>query len=259
MRNHVNPIILLGLAIVSSGCDDGPTPIAAEAEVPSLLGLGDDWTPIEDGVWERYLDDGTTQHLGLGAGGKRAALAALAEVGERLNASQAADPTPEHADQIREHAARVAEVAAEPVEDIDGLLVRLRGCVLSTSVSVFAGSANPGAKATASAGYFNNCDGVTATVRTYALASVGYNQTTHSCGPKTGLSVSCSSSTSLYGTSNCYSHAEASISRGSVFVWQDSWSCGSGSGYPSSTSVGTSSGGGSSGGSGGGSGGTQPN
>lgn len=217
-------------SLAAGGCDPEAASEASEdADVPALLGLGDDWTPAGDGTWERALADGTIQHLGLGAAGKREAVAALVEVGARLADVQQADPTPEHEAQLAEHAEHLAAIEAETISDED-LLVRLRGCVLSTNITAHAGPAASGTTANASAGYFNNCDGIAATVRTYAIAKAGYVQSTQTCEGKTGTSVSCTASVTTPGTSNCFSHSDASISRGALYVWQDNWSCGGGGG-----------------------------
>lgn len=212
---------LLGLTLVGA-CDDVPIdPATGDDPVatPESLGLGDDWTELEPGLWARTDGDGEQNFLGLGEVGRLHVLAGLEIVEDDL---------------LRDLAARDSDETQARLAELDQLIGDLRTssppllpdevelrCSPTIKVSVDAYPVACGVAAKASDSY-SHCS-YSGTVWSYAQASCGYNTVTHQCGPKSGQSVACNSQISITGPSACKSKAFAQIVAPGVdiYVWDE--------------------------------------
>lgn len=238
----INPIRLaLALSLVVAACgDDGaeqrqPLPEATDVtDTPAELGLGDDWYPIDDGLWTRVDDQGDQEFLGLGAAGKRHALTSLAEVEEQL-ARAAADGTDESRQQLTEIRDFIAEYRDQPV--VDPSEDPTPRCTLTLTHTVSAYPIACGVAASASVYYSHPCS-TAQEVKTYTKATCGYMTATHQCGPQSGNPVSCSSYSEQKGSAPCDSYALAQSKHYSTWkVNTTRGACSSGSGSTSNSSA----------------------
>lgn len=202
-------------ALALSACDDnsdGGSTLEVHPALltPAELGLGDDWTEQEPGLWSRLNADGQEQFVGVGEPGKLHGLASLREVEERLALRAEADPSDEARAQLDEIRGLIGEIESfavkTPTED-----PALR-CTLSLNHLAIANPASCGVQANASATYSYPCSTATENVFTYTEATCGVLTTTHSCGWKTGNPVGCGSHSSITGVAPCSSYAYSASS-----------------------------------------------
>jgi hypothetical protein len=212
---------LTSLALLAPACDPELTSESAPVEAndedlvtPASLGLGDNWEEEAPGLWTHEDANGNLQTLGIGEAGQDHAIASL----------EAAE-----ADLLAVLEARENEETRAQLEQLDALITELRSSEMPTSEApdfrcnpaiVTTADAAPSpcgvtAKATAS---YSHCS-KTGTVWTYAQVACGYDSKTHSCGPKSGTSVSCTSQVSIIGPVPCRSYAYAKISAPNVYVY----------------------------------------
>lgn len=202
----------LTLTLAVGGCGDD---LAREArssapeaiDTPAELGFGDDWYPVEDGLWTRLDESGEQEFLGLGAAGKAHALAGLEAVEAQLAVQAAEDDTEEARRQLAEIQDFIAEYRTAPVAEPSEDAAPRCSLVLKHTVSAY--PIPCGVAASASVEYSHPCSSVQETVKTYTKATCGYSTTTHQCGPKTGNPVSCSSYSQITGPAPCDSYALA--------------------------------------------------
>lgn len=231
MRTHfILPLVAAVTATVMPACGDEPfhetsDEVAENLITPAELGLGDDWTELEPGLWSRGGADGGPEFIGIGEPGRLHALARLERVEEELL-------------QLLAHEER--EDTRAELEELDELITDLRTsepppqgpeveprCNPSISAGADAYTIPCGVAAKASASW-SHCS-YSGTVRSYAQAGCGYELVTHQCGPKSGKSVSCSSQTSITGPAPCRSFAWAEIAAPYtyVYVWDENTTRGS--------------------------------
>lgn len=231
IRTFINTLALAS-AVLLPACGEAlqPPDAAEETEAsvtPAELGLGDDWHPVEPGLWTRNDREGEPQFVGIGDAGRLHAIASLEVVEEELRGAAEASESDEARAQLAEldeliTELRMSEIAA-PADP------QLR-CTPSVSASVDAAPSPCGVTAKATASY-SQCS-IFGTVKTYALAACGFETKTHQCGPKYGNPVSCSSQVSIVGPSPCksYTYAQISAPAASVYIWDENFQRGSCSG-----------------------------
>lgn len=220
-RSLFTTTLCCALALGLAACDDDevvdvPTQEASEAAItPAGLGMGDDWIEVEPGLWTRADVEGNQQFVGLGELGRLHAITSLEEVGAELEQLLAVEEREEVRRQLEELDAYITELrVSEPPPPAE---VSPR-CApsLSTSVDAYPSSCGVSAKASASYSHCSNWG----TVRTFAQATCGYETKSHTCGPKNGSPVSCSSNVSIVGQGPCKSYASAQINAPSVYIFQ---------------------------------------
>lgn len=206
MKTRTSSVIFSALVAVLA-CDVETAPDAG-ANIPELLGLGDDWYPLSEGVWAHDEEDGTVRHLGIGEAGRRHTLAAMEDVGALLQDTYESDPSPENREALRTFQLELDRLQRRDVADIDELLVNFRSCIKSATGSAQVVAVQGGIKATASANFRNTCDSQTKSASSYAYTQANYQGKSHWCNPPAGLNVACSSTVTSYGSSDCYGWAE---------------------------------------------------
>lgn len=236
-KNMSNIISSCALAVVLAGCDEGPpdegsTAAVYEVEVtPAELGLGDDWTMVDAGLWTRIDESGEEVFLGLGAAGNRHALASLEAVERELVLSAQTEDSELAQTQLAEIQGFIAEVRHAPMVDpSESPMLR---CSIALNLAASAYPSTCGVAASSSAYFSNPCSTTVETVKTYAKATCGYSTTTHQCGPLTKNPASCYSSTSIVGAAPCDSYA---LAQGTYYsTWSSNVQRGACSNGPSAT------------------------
>lgn len=221
--------LTLSALVAAPACDVESAPEPA-ANIPELLGLGDDWYPIAEGVWARDEADGTVRHLGVGEAGRRHTVAAMEEVGALIRDTYESDPSP--ANEAALHAfQREFDRLQRPGDDsVEDLLVNLRSCIKSATASADVTPVTAGIKASSSSNFRNTCDSEKKYVSSYAYTQANYQSKTDSCYPPSGVNVTCSSSVTSYGGTNCYGYAEASA--GGFYASKSGTTCGANPSLP---------------------------
>ncbi len=173
---------------------------------PAELGLGGDWLALEDGLWTRADENGEQEFLGIGEPGTQHAIASLEQVEEELAQALADTQREDTREQLAEIRGVIADLRASPMTlALDSPIPR---CTITITGSAFAQPISCGAGANSSALYSNGCDASAVnTIRTYASATCNGETKTHSCGPRTGNSVNCTSGTSIIGPGPCSSYS----------------------------------------------------
>ena len=208
-------------SMMTVACSESADPevVANSTEItfsPAELGLGDDWSELEPGLWSRIDDDGDEQFLGIGEAGKVHALASLEGLAEDLMLlaeSEESEKTLEQLAELQEFIIAYRDTPVEaPSSDVSPR------CSIHFKAFVDAYPIACGAAAKATVDYSNFCSSATESVRTFTSATCGYNTTTHSCGPKVGTQISCSSYSSLTsGSGSCQSYAHVQTKYYSVW------------------------------------------
>lgn len=216
-------ILTLSALVAAPACDVESAPEPA-ANIPELLGLGDDWYPVAEDVWARDEADGTVRHLGIGEAGRRHTVAAMEEVGALIRDTYESDPSPENEAALRAFQRELDRLQRPGDESIDELLVNLRSCVKSTTVNLDVTPVQGGIKAAAGANFRNTCDAEKRFVSTYAYTQANHQSKTDQCYPPSGLNVTCSSTVTSYGSTNCYGYAEAVV--GGIYTYKVGYTCG---------------------------------
>lgn len=219
MHKHIRNFFALSFlcaaasALTLSACDapeSGATPESQPTlRTPAELGLGDGWVEQDQGLWSRIGADGVEEFVGVGAPGKLHGLASLYAAEEHLAIAAEAEGSETSQAQLAEIRAIIVDMEnAEIVAPSDEASFR---CQAQLTHTALAGPASCNAvQANAGVTYNNACNATTETIQTYTYATCGVITTTHSCGPKTGLSVGCGSySTLSSATSTCQSYAYA--------------------------------------------------
>ena len=225
IRNIITPFTLtltltLASALALPACDDAPAldqPAAEASEsviTPAELGMGPGWSEVEPGIWTRVDAEGEAHSVGIGEAGRLHAIASLEDVEADLEALLAVEEREETRLQLEELDAYITELRASEAPMPPEASFR---CSPTLSASVDAYPSACGLSATASASY-SHCSNW-GTVRTYAQASCGYESKSHTCGPKTGSPVSCSSMVSIVGAGPCKSYASAQINAAGVYIF----------------------------------------
>lgn len=222
--------VLACTACVESDADDVRADASDESAVtPAALGLGDGWIAVEPGLWTRSDADGAQQFLGVGETGKAHALASLEEAEAQVERSLSVADSEETRAQLDELRGFIAGLDVSEVTDaFDATTLR---CTLTETGAANAGPLACGVSASASAFWSHTCSATQVQVKTFALASCGYQTKTHQCGPKGGNPVSCSSSTSITGAGPCKSSSYAILP--SAYLWKENTvrgACGGGGG-----------------------------
>lgn len=219
MHKHIRNVFALSFlcvaasALTLSACDapeGGATPESQSTlRTPAELGLGDGWVEQDQGLWSRIGADGVEEFVGVGAPGKLHGLASLYAAEEHLAIAAEAEGSETSQAQLAELRAVIVDMEnAEIVAPSDETSFR---CQAQLTHTALAGPSSCNAvQANAGVTYNNACNATTETIQTYTYATCGVITTTHSCGPKTGLSVGCGSySTLSSATSSCQSYAYA--------------------------------------------------
>lgn len=223
IRNVITPFTLtltLASALALPACDDDqsfnqPAAEASESVItPAELGMGGGWREVEPGIWTHIDAEGEEHSVGIGEAGRLHAIASLEEVEDDLKAILEVEEREETRLQLEELDAYITELRASEAPMLPEVSVR---CSPTMSASVNAYPSSCGVSAEASSSY-SNCSGW-GTVRAYALATCGYESKSHTCGPKTGSPVSCSSMVSIVGPGPCKSYASAQINAAGVYVF----------------------------------------
>jgi hypothetical protein len=221
IRNIIHPLTLTLTisALALSACEDDQIFNQSAAELsesvitPAELGMGDDWTEVEPGIWTRVDTDGEEHSLGIGEAGRLHSIASLESVEADLKAMLAIEDREETRLEIEEIDALITDLRVSEASTTPEGSFR---CSPSLSASAEAKPSQCGATAKAFA-YYSGCNW--GTVRTYAQAACGYESKSHSCGPKTGNPVSCSSMVSITGPNPCSSYGWAQINAPGVYVF----------------------------------------
>ena len=185
---------------------------------PAELGLGNDWTEKEAGLWTHPGAGGELEFVGIGEDGQLHALAALEAAEADLKQILVAEDRDETRTQLEELDVIITELRTSEASATTEPALR---CVPSVSASADAYPSTCGVSAKASASY-SHCV-TSGRVLTYAQVTCGYEAKTHQCGYKYGASASCTASTSIVGASPCksFSYAEISAPNVYVYVWDD--------------------------------------
>ena len=211
-------------ALLSTACNPDlesadVTPDANDEAVvtPAELGLGNDWIPLEEGLWTRFDDAGEQEFVGIGEVGTLHAIASLEQVEEEFARALEVNQSEETREQLIEVRSIIAGLQASPLAlDTEAVTPR---CTILVSGSVFAGPIACGVNASASATYHNTCDAsAIKTIQTFASATCNAETKTHSCGPRTGSFVSCNSAVSITGPAQCNSYSSAQIP--GAYLWK---------------------------------------
>lgn len=241
-RSLFTTTLCCALAVGLPACDeetaDAPVQEANEVAItPAGLGMGDDWIEVESGLWTRADAEGNQQFVGLGELGRLHAIASLEAVGAEIEQLLAIEEREEVRRQLEELDAYITElrVSEPPPPEVSPRCAPS----LSSSVDAYPSSCGVSAKSSASYSHCSNWGAV----RTFARATCGYETKSHTCGPKTGSPVSCSSNVSIVGQGPCKSYASAEINAPGVYVFQydenfQRGACGSDQGGTSGTSGG---------------------
>jgi hypothetical protein len=235
MHNTIRTFIstlALASAVLLPACGEAlqPPDAAEETEptvTPAELGLGNDWRPVEPGLWARNDREGDPQFVGIGDAGRLHAIASLEVAEEELQSAAEASESEEARAQLAEldeliTELRMSEIAAPADPELR--------CTPTVSASVDASPSSCGVTAKATASY-SQCSSL-GTVKTYAQATCGVETKTHVCGPKQANPSFCNSQVSIVGPSPCKSFAYTHISAPSVYVyiWDENLQRGSCSG-----------------------------
>lgn len=228
---------LFGAAL--GGCDEDAAEYNAQSEVdeaqltPAEMGFGDDWFPVEPGLWSRANEHGEQEFMGIGEAGKLHAIASLESAQDDLKAALAAEDREDTRFNLAELDALIDElrISSEPLAP-EGVEPRC-SATISLGADAYPISCGVGAKAWAS---FSHCSYV-GKVQTYTQSTCGYETKIHQCGPKSGTSVSCNSQITITGPSPCKSLAWAEVygPTGRVYVWDENTQRGSCSPPPPTT------------------------
>ncbi len=215
MQNTIKNLttILVSWTFLCGACDQETAPdVAPDAEsvTPAQFGLGDDWVPLEEGLWTRFDAAGEQEFAALGEAGKLHAIASLEqiemEIARALKGSEEREPLVA----IRELISSLQTV--QRTEEEDATTLRCSSIAIG---SAFAQPIPCAVSASASAKYSNNC-GSTGTISTYAGAICDNELVVDDSCNRTGKSVSCSSSASLSGI-QCTSYAYMTIPGASLW------------------------------------------
>lgn len=221
---------LAACALLGAACNPdlesaGIMPEANDEAVvtPAELGLGDDWVALEEGLWTRFDDAGEQEFAGIGEVGTLHAIASLEQVEDEFARALEVNQSEETREQLMEVRSIIADLHASPLAlDTEAVTPR---CTVKVSGSAFAGPIECGVNASASATYQNTCEpNVLNTVKTFASATCNAETKTHSCGPRTGSAVSCSSAVSITGPAQCNSYASAQIP--GAYLWKQNFTRG---------------------------------
>lgn len=223
--NFLATCVLLGAACNPDLDSAGVTPEANDEAVvtPAELGLGEGWVALEEGLWTRFDDAGEQEFVGIGEAGTLHAIASLEQVEDEFVRALEVNQSEETREQLIEVRSIIADLHASPLAlDTEAVTPR---CTVLVSGSAFAGPIACGVSASASATYQNTCDiNAIKTVATFASATCNAETKTHSCGPRTGNSASCSSSASITGPAPCNSYASAQIP--GAYLWKQNYTRG---------------------------------
>ncbi|WAS93520.1 hypothetical protein [Nannocystis punicea] len=201
-------------ALALTACDapdDGASPESQQTlRTPAELGLGDGWVEQEEGLWSRTGADGQEEFVGVGEPGKLHGLASLHAAEEHLALAAEAEGTEEAKARLTEIRALIVDIENAEIVAPSADEPSFRCEAQLTHFALASGAACNSVKADASVIYNNACNSITETIYTYTYATCGVVTTTHSCGPKTGISVGCGSHSYLTSaTSACESYAYA--------------------------------------------------
>lgn len=215
---------------------DEPAPQASDAVItPASLGMGDNWQELEPGLWTRGDAEGEQQFAGIGEAGRLHAIASLEQVEEGLQEILASEERVETRQQLEDLNVYITELRTSEAPMAAEVSPR---CTPTLSATVDASPSTCGVSANAKASY-SHCSN-SGTVRSYASATCGYEAKSHSCGPKPGSPVSCSSTASIIGPGPCKSYASAQINAPGVYVyvWDENLTRGACSGPGGTASMG---------------------
>lgn len=206
-------LLPLAAIVALSACDGDYAPAehpltvgAPEEFTPVELGLGDDWTRVESGLWSRIGAEGDEQFLGIGAAGNRHVRASLEAVEAQLASDADLADSEESRAQLAEIRGFMASLDDSPLIDPTPLAPR---CAVVMNMGTWAAPIACGAQGSASVYYSNGCSSVAETIKTYTKATCGYTTATNQCGPQTGNPVTCFSYAPMTGTGPCDSYALA--------------------------------------------------
>lgn len=219
MHKHIRNFFALSFlcaaasALTLSACDapgdDGATPESQPTLLtPAELGLGDGWLERDRGLWSRIGADGQEEFVGVGEPGKLHGLASLYAAEEHLAIAAEVPGSETSPGQLAEIRALIVEIENKEIAAPSAESFR---CQAQLTHTALAGPSTCNAvQANAGVTYNNACNAITETINTYTYATCGVITTTHSCGPKTGLSVGCGSTSTLSSaSSSCQSYAYA--------------------------------------------------
>lgn len=200
------------------GCDEPIAVVGNESTItPVELGLGDDWTEVEAGLWAHDVA-GERMFVGIGEAGQQHALAGLERAEEDLQRALVADEREETRAQLEQLDAIITDLRATDTTPNGDPTLR---CTPTVGASADAYPSLCGVSAKASASY-SHCAS-SGSVRSYAQVTCGYETKTHQCGYKSGTTVSCAATASIVGASPCksYSYAQISAPNVHVYVWDE--------------------------------------
>lgn len=261
-RSRLSLLTLLALVLAAA------LPAAAQGSAPDLAILAQQYQQVFAGVWQRSGLDGQVEHLALGPEGLAWALTRLHEQSNRELELYLQKPTAERWERIGDLAKTMEEIRADITnarsiglrEALRSLADRAAACHYTIDLSADAHPLNPGAGASASASWWNDCNQV-GCVYCYTSASVNSTSDNESQGGCHAVSVgrSCSAAVSGSGTCSSYAYAYVYVSGLSIFndVSDSNSSCGTtplsaslscnqyppGGGYPQVDCTGSASGG----------------
>ena len=243
MENIINRINVLFagcvLAALTLGACDEEAGEGAQANqveeagviTPSALGLGDDWIPLEQGLWTRANERGEQEFAGIGEAGKLHAIASLEDAEADLRRSITGDASEEVEAQLAELDRIITDLRSsqEPIS-VDEIELRCSSAIVALA-DAYPIACGVGAKASAS---YSGC-WYSGKVETYAQVACGYESKTAKCGPKSGNPVSCSSATTITGPVSCSSYAYAKVNAPNANVRDHNYTRGSCQSPPTTT------------------------
>lgn len=227
----------VALALVAVALVVAPSVAAVEAgrvELPLEL----QFREVSPSVWQRTLGNGRVEHLAVGPEGLAWALTRLHEQSTRELEAYLRQPTDERWARIEGLAATMEAMRADIADarprslgdTLRAIQERASSCDYDADVDADAFPLNPGAGATSSASWWNNC-GYLGQVYCSASASVDSIDDYESKGGSSTSSISKSCSASVSGMGDCDSWSYASIYVGAISYYHEEYanngSCGS--------------------------------